>query len=360
MSLTSAGLSIAATTGAEPGLKHDLNAPALPESSEDHVSNGPSDQQAKEDTLQNTTATADVTTPPTTPTNTLTPKRSRRSSKLFGKLVPKFLQTSLGPSNSVSQSPQSAHPTSSSPSRLGRLGRSASFAGGSSSSLLSTRSVTKPDPVMEEDEEDSNKERAGLSVATTSETASSETASINDDTLVKPGSPDISIVDSGCDQTLESDRQEEAVDDDADGYQYNIVKETEDYHSPYIIDENCDDDFFLNSVLRKKSQPSSPSMLSTAWSSSPSLERMPSLTFSTDSTMSSSHSSLTSSTPSPTTPTHSFSIGASSPRSYALSVMIQPGLDEKRSRLTDAVREWRRSTNASAGSVHSSYSGFAM
>ncbi|KAK3808477.1 MAG: hypothetical protein J3Q66DRAFT_354909 [Benniella sp.] len=370
MSLTSAGLSIAATAAAEPGLKHDLNAPTLPESSVDHVPNGSSDQQAKDDTLpssptQATTTTADVTTPPTTSTNTVTHKRSRRSSKLFGKFVPKFLQTSLGPSNSVSQPPQSAHPTSSSPSplsTLGRLGRSASFAGGSSSSLLSTRSVAKPDPVIEEDEEDSNKERAGLSdVAATSETASSETAPSGDDTLVQTGSPDISNVDSGCDQTLESDRQEEAAEDDADGYQYNIVKETDDYHSPYIIDENCDDDFFLNSVLRKKSQPSSPSMLSTAWSSSPSLERMPSLTFSTISTTS-SHSSLTSSTSSPTTPTHSSStvFGASAPRSYPLPVMIQPGLDEKRSRLTDAVREWRRSTNASAGSVHSSYSGFAM
>jgi hypothetical protein len=211
--------------------------------------------------------------------------------------------------------------------------------------------------VIEEDEEDSNKERAGLSIVA----ATSETASSDDDTLVKPGSPDIPNVDSGCDQTSESVRQEEAADEDADGYQYNIVKETDDYHSPYIIDENCDDDFFLNSVLRKKSQPSSPTMLSIAWSSSLSLERMPSLTFSTNSAAS-SHSSLTSSTPSPTTPTHSFptAIGASAPRSYALSVMIQPGLDEKRSRLTDAVREWRRSTNASAGSVHSSYSGFAM
>ncbi|KAF8935398.1 hypothetical protein BGZ47_009967 [Haplosporangium gracile] len=153
--------------------------------------------------------------------------------------------------------------------------------------------------------------------------------------------------------------------------------------SPYIIDEDCDDDFFLNSVLRKKSNPSmttdyneqqcgfTPVMMSS---------------YSSGTTMSSIHSSATTpslsgrsstssqaSTPSPTSPlllngqvypfpiialppAASSAMGMKSPsnttmhhhyRSNPLPPPIKLGLDEKRSRLRDAVGEWRRSANIS-------------
>ena len=145
----------------------------------------------------------------------------------------------------------------------------------------------------------------------------------------------------------------------------NTHEREEPASSPYTIDENCDDDFFLNSVLRKKSRPQSPPMLSTgsgAWSAG----RTPSLT----------NSSSSSGSPSPTSPMAPMFAYASTPLSaspvqyqhyqqqqyqqqqpsrsstYPQS-QIHPGMDEKRSRLRDAVGEWRRSANASSGSMHS-------
>ncbi|KAF8934200.1 hypothetical protein BGZ58_005856 [Dissophora ornata] len=126
--------------------------------------------------------------------------------------------------------------------------------------------------------------------------------------------------------------------------------------SPYIIDESCDDDFFLNSVLRKKSKPQPLSLVSTStgagarlgaggWPSS--AGRTPSLTNS----IFTSSSQTSSATPSPTTPmfasSHSQNHGSSAP------IMIHAGLDEKRTRLSDAVKEWRRSTNMSSGYIDS-------
>ncbi|KAF9148870.1 hypothetical protein BG015_009387 [Linnemannia schmuckeri] len=153
--------------------------------------------------------------------------------------------------------------------------------------------------------------------------------------------------------------------------------------SPYIIDEDCDDDFFLNSVLRKKSNPSmttdyseqqrgfTPVMMSsypsgTTMSSIHSAATTPSL-----SGRSSTYSQA--STPSPTSPlllngqVYPFPITTPSPaatcamgmksssnttmhlhyRSNPLPPPIKLGLDEKRSRLRDAVGEWRRSANIS-------------
>ncbi|KAF9130379.1 hypothetical protein BGW39_003128 [Mortierella sp. 14UC] len=163
--------------------------------------------------------------------------------------------------------------------------------------------------------------------------------------------------------------------------------------SPYIIDEDCDDDFFLNSVLRKKSIPS----LTTDYNDhhqgqggnhySIMMNSCPSST-----TMSSIHSSATTpslsgwsssssqaSTPSPTSPlllngqVYPFPVTSASPptsantassfgaglkssssggvhlhyRSNPLPPPIKLGLDEKRSRLREAVGEWRRSAYVS-------------
>ncbi|KAF9908172.1 hypothetical protein EC991_010193 [Linnemannia zychae] len=157
--------------------------------------------------------------------------------------------------------------------------------------------------------------------------------------------------------------------------------------SPYIIDEDCDDDFFLNSVLRKKSIPS----MSTNYNGDHHPVMMSS--YPSGTTVSSVHSSATTpslsgwsssssqaSTPSPTSPlllngqvypfpvtsaaspptsantASSFGVGLRGSsngsmhlhyRSNPLPPPIKLGLDEKRSRLRDAVGEWRRSTNVS-------------
>ncbi|KAG9068751.1 hypothetical protein KI688_011036 [Linnemannia hyalina] len=155
--------------------------------------------------------------------------------------------------------------------------------------------------------------------------------------------------------------------------------------SPYIIDEDCDDDFFLNSVLRKKSNPSmtmdyneqqqqcgfTPVMMS----SYPSGTTMSSIHSSATTPSLSGWSSTSSqaSTPSPTSPlllngqVYPFPVTAPPPaaisamgvksssnttmhlpyRSNPLPPPIKLGLDEKRSRLRDAVGEWRRSANIS-------------
>ncbi|KAF9134310.1 hypothetical protein BGW39_007479 [Mortierella sp. 14UC] len=199
-------------------------------------------------------------------------------------------------------------------------------------------------------------------------------------------------------------------------YQYNYHYNDDDEHnkendedhlaeSPYIIDENCDDNFFLNSVLRKKNSTTSTSNSNNGHSTASSPRPQPPPLLSTGSwnhgatpslsaTSSSSHSQASSMAPSPTSPYPSSSMYTSIPTpvstttatplplSYRSSYssngstiggnatttqMIQSGLDEKRSRLRDAVGEWRRSANASLNSnestsppVSTSYSGFAL
>ncbi|KAF9359315.1 hypothetical protein BGX26_012600 [Mortierella sp. AD094] len=119
-------------------------------------------------------------------------------------------------------------------------------------------------------------------------------------------------------------------------------------YSPYTIDEDCDDDFFLNSVLRKKTRPHSmlPSIsIGASWSSP---GRTPSL-----STSFTSSSQASSTVPSPTTSLPPM------PSTLSPTPVSYYGMDEKRSRLSDAVKEWRRSASASLGSTYSmTYSGF--
>ncbi|KAG0286549.1 hypothetical protein BGZ96_009360 [Linnemannia gamsii] len=165
------------------------------------------------------------------------------------------------------------------------------------------------------------------------------------------------------------------------GEAFNEDDDDDSLLSPYIIDEECDDDFFLNSVLRKKSNPS----MTTEYNNqqqqrgdTPVMMR----SYPSGTTISSIHSSATTpslsgwsstssqaSTPSPTSPlllngqvypfpaTAAPSLSATGNtsssntpmhlhyRSNPLPPPIKLGLDEKRSRLRDAVGEWRRSTN---------------
>ncbi|KAI1291648.1 hypothetical protein EDD11_008801 [Mortierella claussenii] len=180
--------------------------------------------------------------------------------------------------------------------------------------------------------------------------------------------PQQQSVSTNSDHKVEISNEAEVV--QKERFQEGEAKEIQDHasHSPYIIDENCDDDFFLNSVLRKKhsnschhsdhnhnsnksndavhsTRPQLPHALSApyqyGWSSGSSsgsgngnshgIGRTPSL-----STSFSSSSQASSTVPSPTTP-----------------MFVAVGLDEKRSRLSDAVKEWRRSTNAPSGPCNS-------
>ncbi|KAF8943448.1 hypothetical protein BGZ47_005419 [Haplosporangium gracile] len=189
-------------------------------------------------------------------------------------------------------------------------------------------------------------------------------------------------------------------------HNHNMQEDNGDNHhkdgsgSPYIIDENCDDDFFLNSVLRKKSTNSNNrDSTSSSSSSSPSSTRphpppllsagsWRGLGIGTTPSLSATSSQASSVAPSPTSPYPSsstytptptpVSATATTPLPYRSSngsgnlgtmQMTQSGLDEKRSRLRDAVGEWRRSANASINSsdmestpspISTSYSGFAL
>ncbi|KAG0358477.1 hypothetical protein BGX24_005968, partial [Mortierella sp. AD032] len=185
-------------------------------------------------------------------------------------------------------------------------------------------------------------------------------------------------------------------------YHYDEVEHRKESHndrdddhtteSTYIIDENCDDDFFLNSVLRKKNSTSSTNGHSTPSSRPPMLSTgswghgtTPSLSATSSSSQASSMapsptspypSMMYTPTPTPVSTTtatslryRSQSTGSTIGGNETTTQMVQSGLDEKRSRLRDAVGEWRRSANASLNSDEStlspvsastSYSGFAL
>ncbi|KAF9905521.1 hypothetical protein BX616_000995 [Lobosporangium transversale] len=354
----------------------------------------------------------DMVLPPATVTAS---KSSKRSSKLFGKLVPRFLQTSsLGPAGGSSSS-KSAFPVSSSPLSAAspttpmRPSRSASFAGGASSPMVATKksaalstlpavqekkappSLPLPDSILESEKDwldalgkDSKMENdtpseSGLTTPSTtpSSTSASSTTSVKANTTIlasalaassfsmtspslssrktsyssstskstplttplSPASPtspaklevsfdELVEIDEGVDVGIEPNCAQDNLKNSRCEDQ-NVNQEPS---SPYIIDDDCDDDFFLNSVLRKKNsqnhdQPKTLPKLTTTWSSGRTLSL---------STSFSSSSQTSSTSPSPTTPK-----------------FIHPGLDEKRARLSDAVKEWRRSANTSSGSFNS-------
>ncbi|KAI9236694.1 MAG: hypothetical protein BYD32DRAFT_418104 [Podila humilis] len=333
---------------------------------------------------------APTNTPNNTPvaTNTLlspmTPnsKTSRRGSKLFGKLVPKFLQTSFTPGSGggSGSSPRSAHPSTSSPSSSSKVSspvvtrptRSSTFSGSGSTSDAKRPTLPAlpmiPPLILEAGEFERSPDA-------TSPTAPAEPGSYLEclrSNSVK-STPSLSARRSSCSSDVSKRSNLSVVYsmssvDPAESHSRieGITEEkTEDLvhqdkqpleleqptHSPYTIDENCDDDFFLNSVLRKsrgthQQQQQSPhlSSISTTWMTS----GTPAL-----SGTASQSSSLSGS---PTSPVASPSVLSSSPqshhfRSYSTPVSGSPfvvGLDEKRSRLRDAVGEWRRAANASS------------
>ncbi|KAG0006724.1 hypothetical protein BGZ65_004654 [Modicella reniformis] len=372
--LTPSSLSTPPSTDDEPSAKHDPDA-LSPLS--DNVSNGTRDDHKKDSADLPPTETVQVTANPPIP------KRARRSSKLFGKFVPKFLQTSFGPSSSAPP-PHPAPPASSAVPRSARTARpcrSASFTSGSSSPLIKSMPLPLPipDSVPEVDEEsfvsDSSRDKAGAGLTNTTTSSapspviSEQLANSDAQSMTENSQGSVDVVGELSQEMGELSQAVEQINKEGqedEGHQYNLAKDADEYHSSYIIDENCDDDFFLNSVLRKKNQPDSPAMLSTRGWSSSSLEHMPSLTHSRNSTTTSLSSQTSSLSGSPITPMCTSSLtaaaGSALRSSHSSPIMIQPGLDEKRSRLSDAVREWRRSTNASSSSVSSSlsYTGFAM
>ncbi|KAF9987490.1 hypothetical protein BGZ75_000533 [Mortierella antarctica] len=329
-------------------------------------------------------------------------KQGRRSSKLFGKLVPKFLQTSFSPSNATG-SPRSALPASSSPlsALTTRPGRSASFAGGSSSSMVAGKGLSNgigsiaeetadkasalpplpltlpslPASVLESGEDWLNTSSSKMqeskhaspppapSTCSPSPNKAAEQITVFPAQEQKRQEPifDYKVeveYDHELEESAKQERTQEQVHVDAFSTDMSASHERENpASSPYTIDENCDDDFFLNSVLRKKSRPQSPPLLSTgseAWSAG----RTPSLT----------NSSSSSGSPSPTSPMAPTFGYASTPLSASPvnslqhhhyqqqqqqqqqpsrsntypSSQIHPGIDEKRSRLRDAsMSTWR-------------------
>ncbi|KAF9582701.1 hypothetical protein BGW38_010873, partial [Lunasporangiospora selenospora] len=146
--------------------------------------------------------------------------------------------------------------------------------------------------------------------------------------------------------------------------------------SPYIIDENCDDEFFLNSVLNKTKRASSPPIsgghsasgssrssfssghpLSHPIAGSPVMTPPLTLSIATSTTSVNSvsgasptspygngiHQGAFTTTPSSAYPSSSYSNSGQYFLNHPAyhSPMQHPGLDEKRTRLRDAVGEWR-------------------
>ncbi|GJJ77227.1 hypothetical protein EMPS_09586 [Entomortierella parvispora] len=365
-------------------------------------------------------------------------KASRRTSKLFGKLVPKFLQTNFSPSTAGgASSPQSAYPASSSPmSAMARPTRSASFAAGSSRPLVTLSSVEEvaaeaarrtelpsipalpslPVSVVRNGEDwlGANEDRRSRHSASSDSIPEEQESPLLDpsrmETLERPTMPPQTTSFKSVHSTRSMQSQgavstptetsspgafKMQIDRDQDDSRHSESKMTDRQddtqkqisngqgsRSPYIIDEDdCDDDFFRKSVLRKSARPQPPPMLQTGWEMHGS-ERTPSLSTATSSQASSVSGSPTSPMPSMFTPS-STPVTTSTPhpqhqqhqqhqqhlhhnshqllqfhKEYRATTtqqqqQQQPGLDEKRSRLRNAVGEWRRSSSHSSGSMMS-------
>ncbi|KAG0304956.1 hypothetical protein BGZ98_004775 [Dissophora globulifera] len=343
-------------------------------------------------------------------------KNSKRSSKLLGKFVPKFLQTSTPTVSTAGFSPLSQ--SASLPSASTRSSRSSSMTdhcpvsvdegmtateaavtvSRPSSTSASSKGSQESLPLYHTPEEEEKVEMVGsptqISTSALDYLECLRTGSSRSPSLGRRSScsSDASKRSENSDGPQPSDSSMTSVDSMDDGLSNSGLKigkginsvdvevnedkvevhsfnntdisdgKTQDGSlpmSPYVIDETCDDEFFLNSVLRKKSY------------ASLDLEaerpRMPT-SFSSNTTMGSdrscattpplsgcSSSSSRASTPSPTSPmmsghTYPFTSTFSKEmqlRSNPLPSPVNLGLDEKRRRLRDAVSEWRRSTNVS-------------
>ncbi|KAG0090562.1 hypothetical protein BGZ92_002695 [Podila epicladia] len=340
-------------------------------------------------TLTDTNNLAATSASPSSLLSPMTPsKKSRRSSNLLGKLVPKFLQTSFaaGSGGGSGSSPRSAHPSTSSSSSSSKAStplvtrptRSSTFSGSGSTSEAAKNTTLPalpmiPPLILENNEMEIRSPDATSPTAVAEPEAYLECLRSDSRTPTPPLSArrsscssdvskrsNLSVVYSmsSVDPTESYSRIEGIAEEKTEDLAHQEKQqpkekepEQEPAHSPYTIDENCDDDFFLNSVLRRsrshqhQQQEQSPrlSSISTTWmSSTPAL--------------SGTASQSSSVTGSPTSPVASPSVLSSSPqshhfKSYSTPVAGSPivvGLDEKRSRLRDAVGEWRRATNTSS------------
>ncbi|KAF9904116.1 hypothetical protein BX616_001400 [Lobosporangium transversale] len=347
-------------------------------------------------------------------------KRSRRSSRLLGKFVPKFLHTSsssptVSPHLQTSSQSSSMATTEESPVLHGHndaIIYSTVFKGSQESLPLET--MAEEDDLTKTSPKSTFLEclRAGavspcMSLGRRSSWSSDVSKQSDYSYASRPSDSSMTSIESTTDEesrgsgprvqstyAIETKYEQENTKDardDRDGDNKGDDREKD--HtimatidsaqekpplSPYIIDEDCDDDFFLNSVLRRKSQstidpkaesqqsnmvmnssyPSSTTLSSmhstpsiSGWSNNSSQASSPSPTsplFSTSQVypFPPSIGSGTTKTP-PTTPPPSMAMAAIYQRTNPLPTPIYSGLDEKRTRLREAVSEWRRSTNLS-------------
>lgn len=354
----------------------------------------------------------------------------KRSSKLFGKLVPKFLQTSFSPTLTTSSTSPRSQSASLSPLST-RSSRSGSMGGHSPSGKADDGTVKSVGslPALRTGSQESLTRRSGLDFEqcspgedepTCPEYLESLRAEMNGSPSIlsgrrsscssntsrrsshsngsKPTGSSTTSMDKAETDTskngqghftfeVEYDEDEEDEDEVEDEDESDNDGQTTDSKvddsclsagytsmdpplSPYIIDENCDDDFFLNSVLRKKSLPFSPAPPHAICNSGPvmSCSYPSNATISTVNSMATtpslsgwSNNSSQASTPSPTSPSANGQVypfpvtGATTAkgsqhyqyRSNPLPPPINELVDEKRSRLRDAVGEWRRTANQS-------------
>ncbi|KAF9948483.1 hypothetical protein BGZ72_009629 [Mortierella alpina] len=313
---------------------------------------------------------------------------TKRASKKLCKLVPKFLHTSLTHSTSES-SPLSSRPgRSKSVSGFGHAGNLYSAAIASTTSFSSGKGsqeslLLETTPEQEEHGVSDTGSRPPSSMArrlscssNTSKLSGNSLASVPSGSLPAGNSADPAEAESDSKQRVDGeDDEKDMVEDGTAIFDEGGSTIPDDGAfddpplSPYIIDDNCDDAFFLNSVLRKRSYPSlsdgsamgQQAVMSSSYHSHTTLSSMHS--YASTPSMSagwSSASSSQASTPSPTSP--SFLNGqiypfpataADSPtnlsyRTNPLPPPIKTGLDEKRNRLSEAVGEWRRSSIVSS------------
>ncbi|KAG0040368.1 hypothetical protein BGZ82_003374 [Podila clonocystis] len=366
---------------------------AIPPRSSSALESGVLTAKAPTDSPNNTpaaSASSNSLLSPMTPS-----KKSRRSSNLLGKLVPKFLQTSFaaGSGGGSGSSPRSAHPSTSSSSSskastplVTRPTRSSTFSGSGSTSdvakkttlpvlpmipplILETNEmeIRSPDaisPTVAEPEAyleclRSNSETPTPSLSARRSSCSSDVSKRSNLSMVYSMSSVDPTESNSRIEGIAEERSEDLVHQEKkQPKEKEKEKEQEQeqgpVHSPYTIDENCDDDFFLNSVLRKSR--STHQQQQHQQQQSPRLSSISTTLMSSTHALSSTASQSSSLTGSPTSPVASPSVLSSSPqshhfKSYSTPVAGSPivvGLDEKRSRLRDAVGEWRRATNSSS------------
>ncbi|KAF9434588.1 hypothetical protein BGZ76_007759 [Entomortierella beljakovae] len=273
-------------------------------------------------------------------------KGTKRSSRLLGKFVHKILPNSLSHNNSTSTASPQVHSAGLSPLST-RPSRSASMASQNNQVMYSVEEAAT----------------IALPMSTTASSKGSmeslplESSIYRDETSSMTSNQSEADKDEKIHKTcnFEVEYGEEEVDEN--DYESS---ENDEIMSPYVIDDDCDDEFFLNSVLRKKSYPTlnmapeRPPVMSSSYPSNTTLDSE----HSTPSLSGWSSSSSQASTPSPTSPsfpnnqTYPFPLSTTKSqhihyRSNPLPLPVHSGLDEKRARLRDAVSEWRRSADVS-------------